>query len=152
MEQLIATIEPADATNQNVIWSTSNQSVASVVNGIVTAESEGTAVITVTTEDNEHTATCTVKITEQITGAEDHFLMNLNIFPNPFTGAVRFTGAVATHCNTSLRVTNAAGVVVHTQQITGNDEIISLEYLPDGVYFFTVKQDEKTKTVKIIKN
>lgn len=62
-ETLSATIAPANATNQGVSWSTSNSSVATVSNGIVTAVSEGSAVITVTTDDGNKTATCSVTVT-----------------------------------------------------------------------------------------
>jgi hypothetical protein len=60
---LTATIAPANATNQNVSWSSNKSSVASVSsNGLVTAVSAGSAVITVTTADGIRTATCTVTV------------------------------------------------------------------------------------------
>ena len=61
---LTATVVPADATNKTVTWTSSAPTVASVVNGVVTALSAGTAVITATTEDGGFTATysLTVKV------------------------------------------------------------------------------------------
>ena len=59
---LVATITPANATNQNVTWSTSDAQVATVENGVVTAVALGTATITVTTEDGNLTATCVVTV------------------------------------------------------------------------------------------
>lgn len=56
------TIAPANATNKNVTWSSSNKNVATVNNGVVTAVAEGTATITVTTVDGGFTATCTVTV------------------------------------------------------------------------------------------
>ena len=62
-ENLVATVSPANAHNQNVTWSSSNPSVATVdTNGQVTAVSLGTATITVTTEDGARTATCVVTV------------------------------------------------------------------------------------------
>ena len=62
-KQLTATISPANASNKAVTWFTSNPSVATVSdNGLVTAVSEGTATITVTTEDGQKVATCTVTV------------------------------------------------------------------------------------------
>ena len=60
--QLTATIQPENATNKNVTWTSSDESVCTVVNGLVTATGEGTAIVTVTTEDGEFTATCTISV------------------------------------------------------------------------------------------
>ncbi|MDO5115531.1 MAG: Ig-like domain-containing protein [Synergistaceae bacterium] len=60
--RLNATVLPADATNQAVSWSSSNESVAAVENGLVTALSIGTATITVTTDDGGYTASCEVTV------------------------------------------------------------------------------------------
>ena len=63
--QLTATIQPGNADNQSVTWSTSDASIASVdANGKVTANAKGSATITVTTADGGKTATCTVTVTE----------------------------------------------------------------------------------------
>lgn len=64
---LIATVEPANATNQNVTWSSSAESVATVEDGKVTAVGTGEATITVTTEDGNKTATCAVTVEEPYT-------------------------------------------------------------------------------------
>jgi uncharacterized protein YjdB len=62
-DTLTATVEPNNATNRNVTWSSDNPSVATVNNGVVSAVSEGTATITVTTADGGKTATCAVTVT-----------------------------------------------------------------------------------------
>ena len=62
-DTLTATVEPNNATNKNVTWSSDNPSVATVNNGVVTAHSAGTANITVTTVDQNKTATCAVTVT-----------------------------------------------------------------------------------------
>ena len=59
---LKATVLPANATNTNCTWSSSNEGVATVANGIVSAEAAGECTITVTTEDGNKTATCAVTV------------------------------------------------------------------------------------------
>lgn len=64
--KLTATVNPSNATNKNVAWSSSNSSVATVdSNGNVTAIKPGTATITVTTSDGGYKATCTVTVNEK---------------------------------------------------------------------------------------
>ncbi|MGL1934494.1 MAG: Ig-like domain-containing protein [Fibrobacterales bacterium] len=66
-EQLTATVGPVDATYQNVIWSTSDEAIATVSDdGLVTAVSMGEAVITATSEDGGFTAICTVTVTQEL--------------------------------------------------------------------------------------
>lgn len=63
---LKASIEPFDATDESVSWSSSDEGVAQVDNnGKVTAVAEGTATITVTTNDGGFTASCEVTVTKK---------------------------------------------------------------------------------------
>ena len=59
---LTAAVAPKNATNKNVIWSSSDSSTAKVENGVVTAVESGTATITVTTEDGNLKASCVVTV------------------------------------------------------------------------------------------
>ena len=63
-KKLIATIEPEDATNQNLTWRSSNDQIASVANGAVTGEAVGTATITVKTSDGGYEASCVVTVSD----------------------------------------------------------------------------------------
>ena len=98
--QLTAEVEPANAANQGLTWTSSNPSAATVDStGKVTAVGEGTATITVTTADGGHTATCVVtvsstemkvEIRDGITEVPEAFrdLENLNT-PEKITTAMR---------------------------------------------------------------
>ena len=75
--KLVARIEPTNATNKAVTWSSDNTAVATVSDaGLVEAKTVGTATITVTTTDGGHTATCSFTVT-----AEDVPLTGLKITP-----------------------------------------------------------------------
>ena len=66
-ETLIPTVSPTNATNKNVTWTSSAESIATVNStGKVTAVSAGTANITVTTVDGSKTATCEVTVSNPV--------------------------------------------------------------------------------------
>jgi hypothetical protein len=57
---ITATVLPAGATNKNVTWTSSDETIATVADGVVTPLTVGTTTITVTTADGSFTATTTV--------------------------------------------------------------------------------------------
>jgi len=66
MLTLDAAIEPAEATNKTVTWSTDDDQIVTVNStGELTAVAPGTATITATTVDGKFTATCTVTVVEE---------------------------------------------------------------------------------------
>lgn len=71
IDDLVAVINPIDSTNKDVIWTSSNPSVATVDSmGIVTSASAGTATITVTTVDGSKSDNCNVVVHPVINGLE----------------------------------------------------------------------------------
>jgi uncharacterized repeat protein (TIGR02543 family) len=63
-ETLIHTIAPSNATNNNVTWSTSNSTIATVSNGTITAVGVGITTITVTTTDGGFKDECEVTVND----------------------------------------------------------------------------------------
>lgn len=113
------TINPSAAYNKNVSWSSSNNSVATVDNGVIKAIGEGTATITITTSDGNKTATCVVNVrTVPVNRISlNNNSLNLikgntstliaNISPNNATNK-NFTWSSS---NTSVATVNSSGVV-----------------------------------------
>ena len=81
-----ATVLPADADDKTLSWTSSNTSVATVVDGVVSAVGIGTATITATaTAATSVTATCNVTVSQaeapsfyssELIDGEDYFVMN----------------------------------------------------------------------------
>lgn len=65
-KQLTATVTPTSAGNQTIVWSSSDNSIATVdpTTGLVTAIGKGTAVITATVKNTSLSDTCTVTVAE----------------------------------------------------------------------------------------
>ena len=146
---LVANIEPANATNKAVTWSSSNSTVASVTNkGVVQAKAAGTANITVTTADGGHTATCSFTVT-----TEDVPLTGLKISPaethikvgQAGTLNVKYEPVTATHKEVTWETSDAAIVTV--------DQDGNIKGVAVGEAIITVKskQDETIKgTCRVI--
>ena len=81
-QSLVATVAPADATNQGVTWSSDNTSVATVdATGKITAVGIGTAKIMVTTVDGNKTASCAVTVIPNPT-----LIVTVDMFKNSSNG------------------------------------------------------------------
>jgi len=102
---LIATVLPENADNRTVTWSSSNNAVATVENGVVTAVAIGTATITATTEDGNRTATSEIEVYE--------ILPNYCNTRTPSWGASLGTISWGTIGNTNIET--------GTTEITGTD-------------------------------
>ena len=63
---LTVTVNPDNAANKNVIWKSSDKSVAAVSDGRVIALKAGVATITVITEDANKTAACQVTVVSKV--------------------------------------------------------------------------------------
>lgn len=69
--QLTANVLPEDASNKNVVWTSSDANVATVNNGVVVCIGYGSAVITASTEDGGYKAICVINATSGIAGVND---------------------------------------------------------------------------------
>jgi hypothetical protein len=70
----------------------------------------------------------------------------LNIYPNPNTGS--FT--VETEKAVSLTVTNAAGQLIHTQELPAGQSSIQLDNVESGIYFVSSKTENGIAATSIL--
>ncbi len=149
-EQLTATVAPANATNTNVSWATSNEAIATVdATGTVTGVSAGTATITVSTVDGNKTATCTVTVTSETTGVEIADAPLAIMYPNPTDGA--FTLAFDAPGTYRVTITNMAGKVLFRQTVSDLLKQMDISSYPAGVYLILINDGKRQSTTKIVK-
>ena len=134
-QQLTATVVPADATNQNVSWSSSNPAIATVSSaGLVTAIGEGTATITATAEDGGFSASCVVTVNRII--SSDATLSGITIsagalspaFSPSVTQYAVQVGNEITSIDLSATANNAAATVsgTGTQSLNVGDNVFDI--------------------------
>ena len=81
---LNATVEPSNATIDDVVWSSSAPEIATIdQSGLVTAINAGEAVISVTTLEGGFTASSIVRVLQRDTANQFYELNEIRIFPNP---------------------------------------------------------------------
>lgn len=82
-QRLSVTITPSNATNKGLRWSSSNNNVASVNDGVVTGIAPGTATVTcVTTDGSKKSASCTVVVKQGVTGITLNKTYVINFYEN----------------------------------------------------------------------
>ena len=147
--KLVASVEPANAANKAVTWTSSDDAVATVsAKGEVLAKAEGNADITVTTVEGGHTATCSFTVT-----ADDVVLIGLKVTPTDVrikvgqtsSLSVSYDPAGATHRDVIWETSDAAIVTVDAN---GNIQGVAV-----GEATITVKskKDEAIKsTCKVV--
>ena len=128
---LIATVSPSNATNQNVTWSSSNTSVATVnSSGVVSGVAPGLVAITVTTQDGGFTATANITVQ-----ADNIPVRGVAVSPSSGTitvgNTIRILGSVIpsdatnknvtwTSSNNSVATVDASGLVTGISPGTAN--------------------------------
>ena len=139
---LVATVAPSNATNQDVTWTSSNTAVATVANGKVTAVAAGTATITVTTADGSKTATCTITVvaaTVPATGVTlDKTTASLEVGKD-----VTLTATVAPADSTDAVVWSTSDATIAT--VAGG----KVTALKAGTVTITAKAGDKTATCTV---
>ncbi len=77
---LIPTVDPVDATDKTVVWSSSDEDVATVEDGVVNVISRGTAIITATTVDGGFEAKCNleaIQLPEEVVFGKEEYTVNV---------------------------------------------------------------------------
>ena len=145
-ETLIATVEPSDATNPAVNWSSDKPEVATVEGGTVTAKAAGTATITATTVDGGFTTICTVTVRPDIPPANP----NYRITVEATQGGTVTADPTAAKAGATVTLTPVPdrGYQVGSVAVTDRfGEPVAVTEQADGTYTFTMPNGQVTVTV-----
>lgn len=144
---LKASVQPANADNQTITWATSDAAVATVESGVVTAVGAGSATVTVTTEDGNFTATCTVTVSEPLPAVE-YALLPLEDILDVDDVVITWTksdGVYAlTSANGSSKAPDAVAVTVTDGKVVTNntDLVWNVTKSEEGYVIMPVGQTE----------
>lgn len=112
---LVATVNPSNATNKTITWSSNNSNVATVNNGVVTVKGLGSAVITASADGKSATYTINVKQKNIIViGASQVVRMDNNV--DSFTSAKGFS---YNKNNNTLKFVSKGGTGIPYQYVGG---------------------------------
>lgn len=156
---LTATINPSDAANKSLTWTSDNTAVATVnENGVVTAVAEGTAKITVKTVDGEKTAVCTVTVTAKTSGSSSSSSSSRPSYPittpdKTENGSVNISSTSAKRGSVvTVTVTPDAGYVLDELTVTDKDgKELSLTKKSDTEYTFVMPAGKVEITPSFVK-
>ena len=160
--QLNATVNPENATNKNVIWTSSDETVAKVdENGKVKAIGSGEAIVTVTTIDGAKTATCNIKVKEPVIPVAgvnlDKSLIALKVGENVQLNATvcpenaTNKNVVWTSNNESVAIVDETGKVTAVSVGEANITVTSIDGNKTAAcrVVITAEQSEETTTVEV---
>ncbi|MGN0191097.1 MAG: Ig domain-containing protein [Candidatus Cryptobacteroides sp.] len=153
---LKATVEPESAYEKGVIWSSDNEAVATVKDGIVTTHSAGTATITATTIDGGLTASCIFEVAPVIEKVQvrakgrnyvSHFCQMLSATANDFEFVITPSDATFEYGEITMEVADKWTVTNKTATgftVTQNDEEgyaneVNLRYFGKNVGYLDFK-------------
>lgn len=157
-QQLSESVSPSNASNQSVSYSSNNTSVATVnLNGVVTAVSQGSVTITVTTDDGGHTDTAAITVTApsigvnlalnktiSSTGAAD----GTNVAANLVDGNVSSRWSVSGFPQTATIDLGATFSLASTEVVCYSDRdyqyTVSVSSTENGTYTQVVDRSENT--------
>lgn len=135
--QLIANVSPSNATNKSVVWSSDNNSIASVSStGLVSGNARGSTIIRCTTVDGSFLSTSTINVTNTCTpttilsdgfqssfgnwvsGGSNCYRSSSNSYLDPISVVIRSSGTSASMRTNSLNLTSYNQVTFSFSYIT----------------------------------
>lgn len=156
--QLSETVSPSDATDKRVTWESDNTAIATVdANGLVTAVSEGSANITVTTNDGNFSTTCTIEVNATNTSISNaqKLIPDVLLYPNPASADryVKMKIEDFTGSNVKVKIIDYSGKLIRVSQknIVDKSPIhLDINNIIPGIYSIHIAGNKKYATKTLI--
>lgn len=125
-------LAPSNTSQTDIVWSSSNEAVAEVKNGVVTGKSVGTAIITIASKDNPNVKkTCVVYVSKELDKSK------VTAVRNDKNINVNWTKVAHASSYVLLRYNKITGIVNDIYE--GTDTAFEDKDLTSGKYVYTVK-------------
>jgi hypothetical protein len=141
-QQLTVSFTPSDATIKDVLWISSNPSIATVSSsGLVNGVSPGIATITATSLDGNKVSTCNITVgpltdVSDIASGTDQII----IYPNPLTGTLLTVSTMETIGLQRINIYDVTGKTVFSQKLkeTTNQNVDLVNAHLHGIYIVKI--------------
>ncbi len=156
------TVEPAQSAAYYYTFSPGN-TLQWIVNGgsytvysdsiVVTWDSAGTGLVQVLETNTNGCSSDTVSlfvniiIVSSVVDKNDH---NISVFPNPVSDQLTIAINNASYVHLKAKIYDSLGRLIKDGGLNNSVNVISLEGLPDGVYYLQISDDENILTGKLI--
>lgn len=148
--RVVTTPENADQTG--LTWTSDNESVCTVKDGLVLAVNEGVANVTATLNGKSASCEVTVKKQSAVLAADDAKWENLMVRPNPFSATLRISN-YDLQCDTRFELVDVMGKVVRSGRLLDNETLIETTTLKAGFYVLRLETTEgQMKSIRVVKH
>ena len=140
-----ATVEPNNATNKNVTWTVSDESIFSYSNGTITAKKKGEASLTVSTVDGNYRDVCRVTVSNEVIHVESISINKSSL--SLYVGQTTYLTASVLPNNATDRTYSWSSN--NTSIATINDGLVEAKGVGDAVITVTSTDGAHTDTCAI---
>jgi uncharacterized protein (UPF0248 family) len=145
-QSLTATVTPSTATEQGIVWSSNDVTVVTVnQDGLVTAVGEGSATVTVTTNDGGLTATSSFTVSDPVS-VNDVRALDVNIYPNPAKDYLHIKGDNIE----TIQIVNMQGAIISEIRTPDSNISIDLNGLSSGLYTVKIIKDNNSASTVLV--